>query len=83
MQSVTSVNLHHFTESVLAEVIEETPDGEISIRSHELEYVDSNEAELRPQSSIPSTDAMLINQFANSNGIRVQIGETTPPKPDQ
>ena len=81
MESITSVNLHRFSESILAEVVEETIDGEISIRSHELEFVDSKESTVRPLTTIPSMDAMLINQYASGNGITVQFDKTVQPKP--
>lgn len=73
MGSLTSVNLHRFAESVLAEVVEEARDGEISIRSHELEYADRDEHVLRPRSSIPATDAMLIDECVDKDGLTLDV----------
>lgn len=73
MPSVTSVNLHRFPDSVLAEVVEESPDGEVSIRSHEFSYVDRERRLLRPCSDVSSSDAMLITECAASDGLTIDI----------
>ena len=79
MELLTSVNLHRFPETVLAEVVEEGQDGEISIRSHELEIVDEEERVLRPRSKLPPTDAMLIDECADADGLTVEIEATVTP----
>ncbi len=81
MPLLTSVNLHRFPDSVLAEVVEESPDGEISIRSHELVYAEGNGGVLIPRTTLSSTDAMLIDECASADGLSVdldQIAESAP-----
>lgn len=63
-----SVRLHRFPESVLAEVIEESAEGEISIRSHELIYDSREQDVLHPRDELSSSDAMLIRECAAADG---------------
>ena len=81
MAPLTSVNLHRFADSLLAEVVEETVDGEISIRSHEFEFVDDEQRVIRPRSDLSSSDAMLVDECVREDGYSIDhddIEESVP-----
>lgn len=79
MNLLTTVNFHRFADGVLAEVVEESRDGEVSIRSHEFDVVDGDHGILRPRSQLSSTDAMLIDECATADGYSLEIEQIADP----
>lgn len=68
MDSVTSVNLHHFGNGLLLEVVGNDPDGEVFVQSVELDLVDAEEERVRPRTPLPSAGGGLIEERVEEAG---------------
>ena len=68
MNPVTTINVHRFASGILLEMIGHDSHGEISVRSFEFEYHDGEHSKIVPRSSLPSMEALLIEDTLAEHG---------------
>lgn len=71
MHSVTTVNLHRFGEGLLVEIVGEDRDGEVLVRSLELELVDRENGLVRPRSGLAAGEEPLLEEHLESAGYEI------------
>lgn len=68
MESVTSVNVHRFGNGLLLEVVGNDTNGEVHVRSVELDLVDPDTKQVRPRSPLPADGGGEIAEQVSAAG---------------
>ena len=71
MEHVSSVNIHGFPDHVLVELLGETADGEIAVRSFDLPRVDGETDRLRARPISETEYRDMIDQRLSAAGYTV------------
>ncbi len=77
MHDITTVNLHRFGDGLLVEVVGEDQQGEVLVRSFELELVDQEAGIVRPRAPLAAGEAPMLEERLGAAGYEM-VQEPTP-----
>lgn len=72
METITAINLHRFGAGILVELIGSGPQGEVTVRSFEFEWIDRDRDVVRPVGGLSTDEAMMIEERLVSAGYELE-----------
>ena len=68
MDTLTTVNLHHFGSGLLVEVIGQDDRGDISVRSYELDFAEDDSSTVVSRTPLPQVTVRYVEELLNDHG---------------